>query len=1113
MLQFILGRAGSGKTEYLRRMLIERSKECDRLFLIVPEQYSFETEKAILHLAGPVNAAKINVLSFSRLAELVFREVGGTAGKKLDDGGRRILMNLAIKQTAEELEIYKNSAKSGRIADMMLHAVSEMKMCRITDEQLQTASTGLPEGALKAKLKDISNIYKEYNKLISSTYLDSQDDLSKLADILPQISFFESATVAVDSFEGFTAQETAVLREIIREAKEVNISLCTDGVHTGETSLFALVNRTKAAITKIAEEYKTEILPDILLSENRRHRNPSLAAIEKNIYEASGKVEEKPDGIHVYESEDIYEEAAYIASTIRNLVMEKGYKYGDFTVICRMPERYGGILDVELKKRSIACFISEPERIDTEPVMRFTLGAFEAIARSFSTDEIMKILKTGVSGFSSRDISDLENYALLWKLKGSAWRAEFTRHPRGFGYEQEAADTAELSRLNALRERIVKPLERFAAKTRGATGEKISEAVYEMLMDFGMEENIHAYCRKLEQSGELSLAAKQVRIWELLIGILEQLAEVLKDKPISREEYYTLMRDVILSEDISEIPQTLDEVIFGTPEQVRQSTPKVVFILGAVQGEFPLIPRNSGVFSDYERKLLINDFSLPLSDSLEQKTIEERYLSYSAVSLPSHELYVTYPKRVEAEDCEPSEIVSSVASIFHESVYDKKLSLTQRANSPEAAFSEMAALYRTNDTESESVKTVFENREEFFGRKEALKRAAASEEASIKDDKLAAEFFGDNPKLSASQIETYHSCRFRYFCQYGLRAREQRPAEVDVLQYGTIMHYLFEKIFSPDSAFGKAQNLTEDDLSGAVKSLIREYADASMGGYDNISGREKYRLDRMAESAVLLIRHVCEELAQSSFKPEFFELKLGENPSYPPLRITSANGEATVIGTIDRVDIYNSARGRFVRVIDYKTGSKKFDLLDVLYGLNMQMLVYLAALVASGKEFPAGILYMPSASPSVPAERNEAEAKIKAEAGKSLKMSGVVLEDAEIIKAMDSAASGKFISAKIKKDESITPKDSVLSEAELAYVLDYSKKLIASMVSELQKGEIEAEPYMINKNSCAFCPYGAVCGKEFSDKDKMSLKMNRDDILMGMGVPESMLNAGEGGDS
>lgn len=349
------------------------------------------------------------------------------------------------------------------------------------------------------------------------------------------------------------------------------------------------------------------------------------------------------------------------------------------------------------------------------------------------------------------------------------------------------------------------------------------------------------------------------------------------------------------------------------------------------------------------------------------------------------------------------------------------------------------------------------------------------------DPALARKLYGKDLFFSPSQVEAYYSCPFKYYCRYGLNARERRPAEVDVLQYGTLMHYLFEKIFSQPPEIRAARS--REELLDLVRELIAAYAQESMGGMELLSSRERYRLERLAQSACLLIAHVERELAQSQFVPESFELRLGRK--VPPLRVELGDGPpVTVGGTIDRVDLYRSPEGRdYVRVVDYKTGRKAFKLADVLYGLNMQMLVYLAALVEGGGRYPAGILYMPAAEPSVSVDREADPAAVERAADRQLKMSGLVLDDREIIEAMEAGAKGEFIPAALKKDGTADSRSSVLGPEALGTVLEYSKRLIASMGRELSRGEASARPSLKNENACRFCPYGAICGKEFGERD------------------------------
>ena len=1107
MLQCVLGRAGSGKTEYLRRLLADRSLSgFGGTVMIVPEQYTFETEKAMLRLAGPVRGNAIPVYSFTRLAEAVFRKEGGAVGRRLSDGGRRILMASAIEACQDRLEVYAAAAKSGRVTDVMLTAVNEMKMCGISPEELGHTARDLGGSGLGKKLSELSLLYHTYDALVAASYLDSRDDLTRLSQALETSSFFEGCTVAVDSFEGFTAQEVAVLTQIMRRADQVIVSLCTDGLdHTG-TGLFALVDRTLHRLSAAAAENGVSVQPPVMLTGAPRFQNENLKLVEAQLF-CAGETMTSPDheGITVFEARDPYEEAEFVAATIRRLVTQEGWRYRDFSIICRSPERYYGCLDAALKKRDIPCFVSQPARVDGEPVTRFVLGAFEAVLGGYPTEALLEMLKTGVSGFTAEEISSLENYAYLWKIGGTGWRQEFVRHPQGFGREFAPEDTQELARLNQLRQRLIGPLERFAARTKDATGSGISQAAYMMLMAYGMEENLPAYCLALEEAGEDALAKKQLRVWDLLMEILDQMRAILGDRPLPRERYYQLLKEVIAGEDVSEIPQTVDQVIFGTAEQVRQSSPRAAFLIGAAQGEFPLAPKSSGVFSDAERRELIAR-ELPLGDPLEQRAIEERYLAYSVACAPSQRLYVSWPRTADGEDKEPSELVTALLGIFPTLRPLRDLPDVYFANSKEAAFSRMAARFNQTDSASGALRQLFEGDPAYRGRVEALERAAGRGEEQLEDSALAQELFGKRPFLSPTQVEVYHQCPFQYFCRYGLNARERRPAEVDVLQYGTLMHFLFERIFREPAQV--RAGWTEEELEERVSGLIQEYAQENMGGLGLLSGREKYRLSRLCQSACKLIRHVEEELAQSQFVPQHLEWGLGYGKDALPLEIPTAKGKVTVGGTIDRVDLYVDPQGkRFVRIIDYKTGRKTFRLADALYGLNMQMLVYLAALVENGQEFPAGILYMPAAEPSVSVDRGTGEDKIKAEADKQLKMSGLVLSDQEIIQAMEAGAKGRFIPASLNKDGSLGRFSSALDGDQLKTVLAYSKRLIATMGEELLSGRVEAAPNRKNKIPCRWCAYSPVCGKEFDEKDVEQDKTTSQEALLQM---EEAL--GKGGD-
>lgn len=1094
MLQFILGRSGSGKTEYLRRTISDLASSSPApCLMLVPEQYSFETEKAMLRLAGPQLANSIGIYSFTRLADSVFHRLGGLAGHRLTDGGRRILMSSALAACDGLLDVYREAARSGRVTELMLTAIDELKMCGVTPQDLSATSEALRTSSrgLSQKLRELGAVYAAYDALVAASYLDSRDDLTRLAQALDGTNIFSGCTIAVDSFEGFTQQELKVLARLMAQADTMLVSLCTDGLAEDDAGLFALVDRTRRQLTAIAGEQDVKVLPPVMLTHSPRFHNENLKLLEAQLF-CPEEVMTSPDheGIVLYRARDVFDESEFVASYIRRLVAE-GLRYKDITIICRSPRQYYGSLDISLKKRDIPCFMSQPVRVDAEPVTRFLLCAFEAVQSGLATEDLLELLKTGVSGFTAGEISDLENYAYLWKLKGSHWRAPFTRHPRGFVHEMSDSDRALLDSLNAMRDRLVPPLEAFALATADSSGAEISQAAYDLLLSFGLEGSLPEYCRRLELAGEDAIAARQLRVWDLLMETLDQMHSILGDRRTSRERYYRLLKEVLAGEDVSEIPETADQVIFGTAEQVRQTSPKAVFLIGVSQGDFPLNPSSSGVFSDAERRELI-ELRLPLGDPLEQKAIEERYLAYSVACLPSDRLILSWPASAGGQDKEPSELIAGVRGVFPTLAPERGLPEDFFSCSKEAAFSRMAARWREQSPEAEALKKFIRGDPELSGRLEALERAAGQRPQQLTDPELTRKIYGERLFLSPTQIETYHSCPFKYFCRYGLNARERRPAEVDILQYGTLMHYLLEQVFSEPQS--QRARWTDDDLEDFVTRLIEVYAAENLGGIDSLTSRQRYRLGRMGSSACKLIRHLELELAQSRFVPEHTELKLGRD--FPTLRIETASGDTvTVGGTIDRVDVLHTGGRSFVRVIDYKTGGKDFKLGDVLYGLNMQMLVYLAALVQSGRRFPAGILYVPAAEPSVSAERGASPEEIAKAGMKELRMSGLVLSDGEIIEAMEAGAKGVFIPAALKKDGTPDSHSSVLSEGELLRVLEYSKRLIASMGLELLRGTAQAKPNMKNRSACRFCPYSAVCGMELGERDVESERLSQKEAM------------------
>ncbi|MCI9576480.1 MAG: helicase [Clostridiales bacterium] len=1097
MLDFILGRAGSGKTHFVREKICQLAKDpqfTSRLILLIPEQYSFETERAMLRLLGPKDVQQVEILSFRRLAEVMFQRYGNRSGKRLDDGGRGILMSLALEQVEDQLQVYHGYTQTAELVSMMLSVSTELKLCAISPEQFGQVGKQVEDVTLRAKIQDITLILSVYDALVEQSFLDPLDDLVRVKDVILAHQAFQETVIFLDSFKGFTNQELDLLELMLIQSEEVHVSLCMDALDDPEhgMGLFAQVHKTANQIKRLARENHIAVGSPVYLEPGKRFTGKAMAHLEQQLFctkksPFSGSAAE----VTLFAASSPYEEATFIASTIRRLVMEQGYRYQDFAVITRSLEASRNDLDMALTQYQIPFFMDNPKKIDADPLMRLVLSAFQIVRSAFASDDVFIYLKTGlVCGLSSYEISLMENYSYLWNLSGNEWRAPWTRHPRGFEEEFTEEDRAALEQLNALRQKVIAPLEKFSYGVTDQTGEEISRAIYELLLEIQADACLLALCERLKQCGQMAAAEEQLRLWEILMAMLDQIAAVLRNKILPPQRFAEFLRLVMIAGDLSTIPQGLDEIRVGEAGRMRPDEPKVVFVFGAIEGEFPAAPCGGGAFCDRERHAMI-ELGLPLASTLEDVALEERFLAYTALTAPSQRLYVSWhTSNVNGATKIPSVLVREIRMILPQVSEQSSRCLPKEffANSWEAAFELLAREYRNNSPLTSALKALFVQRPEFAPPLSALDRACQKALVTFVDPEKSNALFGVRFHASATQIEQYHLCRFQYFCRYGLGAQERRPAVLDALEYGSLMHHLLERMFG-EYGHDRLSRMERDVMQRNIQTCMEQYVDQKMGGIQEQTPWFRSLLGRMADSAQVVIARIAEELNQSKFLPKGYEMSLRRGGDFPPFKVPLPDGGQVVVdGVIDRVDTFEENGKTYVRIVDYKTGKKEFRLSDVLYGLNLQMLIYLAAIVEQGELAPAGILYMPAVRPSVSALDGESREKVEKKASDELRMNGLLIDQISLLEAMESGGQGRYIPASQKKDGSYSSASSVISGGQMQGVLCYVKDLIVKMAANLKAGNIPPNPLKGDYDACAYCPYFPVCGHEEADGGRMEIR-------------------------
>lgn len=1139
MLRLILGRSGYGKTYRIQQELVSLARQDGPhppLLLIVPEQFSFESERALLEMLGPRLANRIQVLSFTRLAQTVGREVGGLAGRQLDDGTRALLMSQALEQVADSLVFYKRQAASPDYVQAMLSLLSECKQCAITPQQLEEASSSLEDGTLRQKAAELALILDAYEALAARSHMDPLDSLTVLAARLPESRQLEGAMVFVDSFKGFTVQELQVLRALMRKAGQMTVALCADAVEDTAAGygLFSPVIRTAARLRSMAYASDVPVARVELLTENHRSRNEALRLLEAGAYSPRPAVDPAPtQAVAIVPCADIYEECAFVARRIRRLLREEKLRCRDIAVVARNLAAYEGVLDVAFEEEGVPLYMDRREDILTDPLITLVLSALRAATESGGpdTEDMLRIVKTGLlPAFTTERTAELENYVYMWRIRGKMWKQEWDWNPFGLSAKLDEEAAALLAERNADRQALMRPIERLHAALhtpQKLDGRDFAEAVYRYLTDVQADEAVRRQTARLDEAGEHALADRAARLWDMLMEILSRYALALTDSRYAPTRHVEWLRLVIAGTDLGSIPQNLDAVQAGGADRLRFSAPSVVFILGANEGVFPAYPAAGGLLNDSDRRQLIAA-GLPMTDTGDLQAVEERFFAYAALSAPSDRLFVSYPLgNASGEALAPSSLVEQIRRILPGCAEIRPTDPDcLDVESEKDALSRLAPLLTRPTPASVAIERYFEEQAAYAPRLAALRRAAQGKPAAFADSNLAKRFFGDDMRLSPSRVEKYHYCRFAYFCQYGLRAKARRPADLDAMEFGTLAHYVMEvqlKAYTEQKT--ALASLSREQVFADAQKRVMDYVETVMGGTENKSARFAWLLTRLIATCGGLLWQVVRELAQSRFEPVAFELPIGqpsgeeETACVEPLILTLPDGSRIrVQGQVDRVDVYRKDGVAYVRVVDYKTGRKEFRLDEVAEGINLQMLIYMLSICQNGGPHigdkpphalqedspiqPAGVLYLPAKLPVVRVERGVQGEPLEKERTRVMRMNGLLLDDPAIVRAMEADAAGLFIPARIGANGNYLAGSSVASLEQFGLLKKRIERLLRDMARTLREGDIAAVPACGSVDACAWCDYRAVCGHEAGDPVRLIAKQDAEEVWKDLALDE-----------
>lgn len=1103
MLNFIVGVKNSRKTEKAHAILGKCVAQGRQTMLIVPKQFTFDTDRGILRLLGPGTASEIEVLSFSRLCHVAVKTYGGIKVPIAKSGMREVFMSTAVESVRDSLKVFAKHKNEIALVTKLLDEIDRMKNSGVTADEIEMKAELLSDNLLKEKLLETALVYRSFDAILSQSHFDDADMLMKVYEILKDTDFFEGKTIVIDGFKSFTVPEYKLIELMMKKADNLYVTLCSDNIlDTNDLSAFGCVNATARRLRRIAGNNGVEVGEVINCTRNEADFTAEMYHLQNNIYKNTPSVfAAETEKVTVIKADKTENECDAVARQIKSLIRHGEYRCRDIAVVYRQDEKYRKALVRSIKKYDLPLFEDKRQPVASQPLICLVRNLLAVCSEGYNSDYIFRLVKTGLLGYGEKEIAELENYVFVWDIKGKQWLKDFTLNPDGFGGEMGEKQREILGRINETRKSITDLISGVKEKLTDSAGRNTAETLYRFLRDSGADRRLRDYAITLESRGLNDLAIEQEQVWDILMEILDDLAQSLGDRPVSSNRFGELFELVVSSKSLGKLPDGFDEVSICSADRMLTKSAKAVFLVGMNTGVFPLQRNQGGLFSNHEIKKL-EKAELEIGDDVRKLALDERFICYNALSSAEERVYLSYSAGGDSgEILTESECVRQIESIFPncKKINTANRDLSELIESEQSAFELMAKRWKLSDGKTKALKKYFSEKQEYEGRLASIGRAVSDKDFTVEDKDVAVSLFGRNIYLSASKLEVYSKCPFMYFCKYGLYANPRERATLDARMGGNVVHHVLEKVLSEyrDKEF---LALSEKEIEDRIRYYLNEYLHLYMSDGENMTLRFKYLYSRMFKILKHLFERITLEFSDSDFVPCDFELAVDRDSTVKPFTVELSDGKVELKGKIDRVDKLDKDGKRYIRIVDYKTGTKTFELSDVFYGMNMQMLLYLVSIWRGGSEFyesitPAGILYFPANLVHCDIERGESEESRTKKLLSRGKMNGMLVFDEESIEAMDKSKKAVFLPVTFdKKTGEVKGKFITLSQLEkLGILMD---GIIKDMGESLHRGIVSAMPLSGPNFSetCSWCSYKDVCLKE-KPKTRYAEKLSHDECI------------------
>lgn len=1075
-LQFIIGNSGAGKSYTAFQSLIsDAMSHPEKLYyVIVPEQFTMQTQKTLVQMHPDGGILNIDVLSFERLAYRVLEETGGDIRSVLEETGKNMVLQKLVQKHQKELVYLKNQMKKPGYLDEVKSLISEFMQYRVGDEEIQKMQEDASDRTLlQMKLQDVSVLYHGFRDYLKDHYITAEEVLEILAKQIVFSEKLKGSVLLLDGFTGFTPIQIQVIRELLASCEKVSVTVTMDVrepflYKEKSHQLFYMSHKMIRSLCDLTKD----ILDPVWIapgSKSRHARAEALAFLEQNIFRYHKKTfSGKQDSIRIFCAGDPVREMEETARRILRLVREKGCRYGEIAVVTGDLETYGSLARQAFEDAGIPFFVDEKHSILMNPFVEYIRAALEMAAQGFSYESVFRYLRCGMSDVTREETDWLENYAVALGIRGfKRWKEKWVRVYRGMKEES-------LLEINRIREKFTEETEALAVGFSGKkkTVREYCQYLYEFIVKSRIQEKLKIQEEIFAQKGSRAMEKEYVQIYGIVMELLDKMAEILGEETVSPEEFRQILETGMSQAKVALIPPGIDQVLIGDMERTRLKDIRALFFVGMNEGNIPKNTESGGLLTELDRDFF-EDQGVELAPGPKELMNMQRFYLYLNLTRPSEHLYLSYScSNSKGEAVSPAYLIGTIRKLFPE------LS-TERAEEPE----NLLDLLETPSTGFGFLLSGLENEEmqreplfwelyswylrspEYQDLTRKLTEAAfVRKPADRISESVAKALYGEISEYSATRLERFAACAFAHFLQYGLVVTERAEYEFRAMDMGNVLHQALEKF----AAELRRKGLVWAELEEEQRDRIAEYCMEQVAAdYGNTilksSARNQYMIQRTLRILKRTVWALQEQLRCGKFVPEGFEVSIGG-------------------GRIDRLDVLKEDRKVYVKVIDYKSGNTSFDLVGVYYGLQLQLVVYMDAAMEAEKNKhpdcqiePAGIFYYNIKDPMIQTVIRDDLQNLEKKIYKELKMNGLVNSSDDILHKIDAGASSLPVS--FKKDGGFRKGSSVATREQFQLLNQYVKNKIAEIRSHILSGDAEVSPYeMGKKNACTYCTYQGVCG-------------------------------------